>query len=307
MDEKSIETIYREVRELTSSTPESRLKLDDSSEEFLGASAQTLFPGVVVLPLKTPTLPPATRTNCYVLGDENLIIVDPGAARESDLKPLLDYLEGEVAKGKTVDRVVLTHHHGDHIGGAKAVAKKLGVAISAHERTAALLPSVCTERLRPEATLCNQWKVIFTPGHAPGHICLWNSSQKIAVVGDMVAGVGTILIDPDGGNMGEYISSLQLLARLDASWVLPAHGLPIEGGTRIFNWYVKHRLAREQGIVSAIQTDGPQSASELAKSIYPSVEPAVRVLAVRQILSHLEKLKKEGRVVLIEGRYGYGS
>src|SRR5437762_3235465 len=77
-----------------------------------------------------------------------------------------------------------------------------------------------------------------TPGHAPGHLCFADAAARAIVAGDMVASVGTIIVEPeDGGDMTLYLASLRRLrAEVDAgaTRLLPAHGPPIvDGGARL--------------------------------------------------------------------------
>src|SRR4051812_425032 len=73
-------------------------------------------PWIRVLPLRTPTLPPATRTNCYIIGDAaDAVVIDPAtpyADEQARLDAYLDELRIRITE------IVLTHHHVDHVGDA---------------------------------------------------------------------------------------------------------------------------------------------------------------------------------------------
>src|SRR5262249_24119949 len=136
--------------------------------------------------------------------------------------------------GRTLLAIVLTHHHPDHVGGAEFFARELGLPIWAHRETAARLPRLTVSRLLEEGDHIelggpspSRWRVLHTPGHAPGHVCLFDAERRTVVVGDMVASVGTILIEPKDGDMAAYLQELERLASLDAELALPAHGDPI--------------------------------------------------------------------------------
>src|SRR5688572_25489586 len=77
-------------------------------------------PGVVLAPLRTPTLPPATTTNCYIVGHEKLWVVDPGSPHGDEQLRLVRLLEELTRDGATVEGILLTHHHIDHVGGVNA-------------------------------------------------------------------------------------------------------------------------------------------------------------------------------------------
>jgi glyoxylase-like metal-dependent hydrolase (beta-lactamase superfamily II) len=157
-------------------------------------------------------------------------------------------LAAEAAAGRPPALVLLTHHHGDHAGGAAAVAARWGVPIAAHARTAARLTAVVKvdRELAPDedvhGVIC-----VHTPGHADGHLCFAHGDALIA--GDMVAGVGWILIDPDEGDMAEYLASLERLLARPAGALLPAHGPMIADGPAKLREYLAHRRAREALVV----------------------------------------------------------
>ena len=85
-----------------------------------GAPARIeVHPGFVLVPLETPTLPPATHTNCILIGGPELLIVDPGSADPAEQKALDAALDRLLAEGRRVHGVLVTHHHGDHWGGGE--------------------------------------------------------------------------------------------------------------------------------------------------------------------------------------------
>jgi len=113
-------------------------------------------------------------------------------------------------------------------------------------------------------------------------------------VGDMLAGVGTVLIDPGDGDMRVYLDSLRRLAGLeDLVWVLPGHGpaIPPESIMEV----VEHRLWREGQVLLAL-AEGPASLELVTRTAYSDVPPISYALASRSALSHLIKLEQEGRV-----------
>jgi len=258
-------------------------------------------PWIRVLPLRTPTLPPATRTNCYIVGEAGAAVaIDPATPHADEQARLDDYV---VREGIRLVAVVLTHHHVDHVGDAARLAAKHGVPVWAHRETAARVAG----RVQISRTLDDGERLdvgpsglraLFTPGHAPGHLCFVDAAAKAIVAGDMVASVGTIIVEPgDGGDMRLYLESLRRLrGEVDggATTLLPAHGPPIvDGGARL-DFYVAHRLERE-GRVAAALGDAPTTVEELVPPAYPDVAAALYPLAARSLLAHLYKLEYEGR------------
>ena len=141
---------------------------------------------------------------------------------------------------------MLTHHHRDHVGGVEKLARRLRLPVWAHAETAERLNFEVHRELRAGEMLNDEWSILHTPGHAAGHIVLFRHADAAAVVGDMVASVGTILIDPDDGHMGQYIHSLQKLKAVSPKSLHPAHGGPIWDADGRLEHYLRHRLWRNR-------------------------------------------------------------
>ncbi|MCY1020460.1 MBL fold metallo-hydrolase [Pyxidicoccus sp. MSG2] len=257
--------------------------------------------GVRVMALETPTLPPAAHTNAYVLGNGELLVVDPGASDVKQYAKLLSLLSGLKAEGLKVVAVVLTHHHGDHVGGARAVKERLGVPLWCHALTADRL-DFPVERLLEDGEVLElagdvpqRWRVLHTPGHARGHLCLVDERSRAAVVGDMVAGVGSIVIDPPEGNMREYLAQLARLRDLPVTTLYPAHGPPMPDGPAKLQEYLNHRALRESLILQAVPPEGATLA-QVVSTAYADTPPLLHPVAERSALATLEKLMEEGRV-----------
>jgi endoribonuclease LACTB2 len=259
-------------------------------------------PWIRVLPLRTPTLPPATRTNCYLIGDAaSAVVIDPATPYADEQARLDAWLEELCIR---VTEIVLTHHHVDHVADATRLAAKLGgVPVAAHAETAARVRGrvAVTRTLDDGARLDygpRGLRAVFTPGHAPGHLCFVDEAAGAIVAGDMVASIGTIIVEPDdGGDMRVYLESLRRLRRevdAGAATLLPAHGPPITDGGARLDFYVAHRLEREGRVVAALG-DAPAELTALVPAAYPDVAPAVYPLAARSLLAHLQKLEYEGR------------
>jgi glyoxylase-like metal-dependent hydrolase (beta-lactamase superfamily II) len=197
--------------------------------------------------------------------------------------------------------VVLTHHHLDHVSGARAVSEQLGIPVWCHARTADRLPFRADRLLEDgdELVLAGapgmRWRVLHTPGHARGHVSLVDTATRAAVVGDMVAGQGTILIDPPEGDMAEYLRQLARLRELPVRAVYPAHGPPLPDGPSALTALLDHRAMRERRVQAAVSTV-PRPLEELAADAYADTPSAVPYLAERSTFAILEKLRSEGVV-----------
>lgn len=262
--------------------------------------------GVSAFPTRTPTLPPATHTQSYALGKGQVLLVEPATPYADEQRAFIEWARG---LGREIVAIVLTHHHVDHVGGAEVLSRELAVPLWAHRQTAERLPELGIARQLEDGesiTLGDQhWQVLHTPGHAAGHVCLFEPQLGAVIVGDMVASQGTILIEPTDGDMAEYLRQLRRLEGLGARLALPAHGDPIPDPSQLFAYYVAHRLEREQKIVVALEGAGPAGTTDLfiVPSAYADTARAAWPLALLSVRAHLVKLVAEGRARTDGDRY----
>ena len=281
MSESTVDALYEQVRALVPASPSGP-----------PPELAPVAPGIRVLALRTPTLPPAAHTNVYLVGPEAgpVAVVDPGSPYP-DQQAILDRVLATVPPAA----VLLTHHHGDHVGGAAGLAARWSIPIAAHAATARRLAGrVAVTQTIEDGEIAYGATAIFTPGHAEGHLCFAVGDATIA--GDMVAGVGTILIDPSEGDMAVYLASLErLLARPQAA-LLPAHGPAIPDGHGKLSEYLAHRRMRESMVIAALRA-APRTLGDLVAEAYRDTPRALWPLAERSLLAHLVKLTGEHRAV----------
>ncbi len=266
--------------------------------------------GFYLSPLRTPTIPPATHTNCYIVGGEELVIIDPGSPYPDEQARLDQVVESFLAEGSRFREIIITHLHPDHIGGVMHLAEKFNLPVATHRLTAEAINGeggeVRVDRLIEDNELIvlqNQhdelaWRLraLWTPGHARGHLSFYEERTGTLITGDCVVGFGTVVIAPPEGNMKDYLESLRrylVLPKLTA--LMPGHG-PVLADTRgKIEEYIAHRLAREAKIVEALQA-GAQTIPEIVKTVYTDTPVAMHQLAELSVRAHLEKLEAEKRV-----------
>ena len=144
---------------------------------------------------------------------------------------------------------------------------------------------------------------MLTQGHARGHLCFYEELTGAIITGDLVVGIGTVVIDPPEGNMKQYFDSLHRLLKLPKLSILfPAHGPAIGSAREKIEEYIQHRTMRENKILAAVQA-GAGSPHEIVEAAYTDVNPSLWGLAERSTIAHLEKLEEDGRVVRQNGGY----
>jgi ribonuclease/clavin/mitogillin len=264
--------------------------------------------GVYLCPLRTPTIPPATHTNCYLIGGDELVIIDPGSPYPDQQQRLDAVLDRFLREGRRFREILITHLHPDHIGGVQHVATRYQIPVAAHRLTAeAISGDVRVDRwiedneileLR-EARSGLSWslRALWTPGHARGHLSFYEERTGTLLTGDCVVGSGTVVVAPPEGKMTDYLASLQrylTLPRLTA--LLPGHGPVIANARERIEEYLQHRTEREAQIIARLD-GGERTIPCLVKEIYQTVPSSLHTLAELTVLAHLEKLEEEGVVV----------
>jgi glyoxylase-like metal-dependent hydrolase (beta-lactamase superfamily II)/8-oxo-dGTP pyrophosphatase MutT (NUDIX family) len=262
-------------------------------------------PGAILLPLLSPTHPPATTTNCLVLGTERIQVIDPAAVEEAERERLVVALEERLREGGRLDNILITHHHPDHIGAVGFLAGRYDVPVAGHPHALERLPRAPgkTRALSdgdviplgdaPDGSGPWELQVLHTPGHVEGHLAFRDSRYGTLVAGDLLSTVSTVVIDPGEGHLATYLLSLERLLGEDISLVYPGHGLAHKDGPGLVRYFLAHRKKREDKLLSALLLGG--TIEELLATVYDDADPRVHDLARRSLLSGLEKLAEEGR------------
>jgi ribonuclease/clavin/mitogillin len=259
--------------------------------------------GILLVPQRTPTLPPATHTSCFLVGRGELLIVDPGAADEGELGHLFPMIDALKSEGRRPLAIALTHHHHDHVAGVPAVAARYGLPIWAHPLAAERLASHGIEvdrALADEETLALgdfRLTALHTPGHTRDHLCFLEPESGALLAGDLVSSVSTIVIDPPEGDMPSYLASLRRLLDLDVHALYPAHGPVVADGPAKLRAYLDHRLERERQILQAL-AEGLATPAAIVPRVYEGTPQGLFPFAERSVQAHLDKLFAEGKVLV---------
>ncbi len=267
-------------------------------------------PGVECIPIPTQTLPPATHTNCYVLGvaGGDRVIIDPAAKSDEALEILSKKINEIKSTGSEIRATIFTHKHQDHIGDLEKIKDLYQAPIWASKETLETLEKSENYRVLGENdsfTLNGNessisWSVIETPGHCPGHICLVGDAGIVS--GDNVTVIGTILVPSSDGDMNKYLEGLERIKRLNPPLLFPSHGPFSANPEKLLSRYIKHRSKRHKLVLDAVKNNF-KDLEEIAKKSYEDTPGAHPELLVNQTLSHLKGHIKSGKIKFEEGEY----
>lgn len=261
---------------------------------------------LICFPLKTDTLPPATHTNCFIVGRETFAVIDAASKDKAEQQKLFELIESFAKKGFVCSAIIVSHLHTDHFGGETALQSRLRekfgwqIPLSAHKLTAeSLHGKVKIERfitdnevieLKDERGKLFELTALHTPGHARGHLCFYDEAFGFLLSSDNVVGTGSVLIAPPEGNMRDYLNSLEEMRNLpNLRFLCGSHGAAVTGAKAKIESYIAHRLERERKILDAI-ADGAKTPREIVEKVYRDVSPELWQLAEKSVEAHLEKI-----------------
>jgi len=282
-----------------------------SDPEETGQTSVALTPGVpkkldayvtrVVAP--NPGMMTGPGTNTYLVGNSDLAVIDPGPAIDSHIAAVLAAGSGRIRW------VVCTHTHMDHSPAAQAIKAATGAVLLGRPapglpgQDASFVPDRVVEDGDRLMLSGLSLRALHTPGHASNHLCYLLENTRMLFTGDHVMQGSTVVINPPDGDMRAYLASLELLLGEDILILAPGHGYLIGEPHREARRLIRHRMAREQKVVSALARLGKPTPEELVREVYDDVSPRLHGVALRSLAAHLGKLAAEGRVHAADGRY----
>lgn len=242
-------------------------------------------------------------TNTYLIGTDDVAVLDPGPAIPEHIERIV-----EAGAGK-ITRLVCTHTHPDHSPAAAVIARRLGVpmigALTADDQhqDRSFVPD---EQLTDGSLIAGgdwQLRAIATPGHVDNHFCFLLEEEGMVFAGDHIMNGSTVVIVPPGGNMKAYIASLERLLDFPVSAIAPGHGEIIPDCRGEVEKLVRHRLMREAKVVAGLRQTGPATLDELVVVVYNDVDQSLHEWAKLSMLAHLIKLDEDGQVIEQGGRW----
>ena len=245
----------------------------------------------VLVPAHNPGPMTGAGNNTWLIDGREPTLIDAGVGHVAHVDAVAERLDG-----RPLARVLVTHGHADHSSGVTALRARWP-AIEACKWIQS--GDDGWQPLNARASIVagdGELDVIHTPGHAPDHVCFFDAQTRALFSGDMLVLGSTVMIPAGrGGNLRDYLASLDRLAALQPMRAFPGHGAIIERPVALIDEYIAHRRLRESQVLERIAA-GITDVDAMVARIYPNLAMGVLPAARATIEAHLEKLRDEGRV-----------
>lgn len=259
-------------------------------------------------------------TNCFVIGQNNLTIVDPGPIIEGFIPQLVDALKDE-----QINHILITHTHHDHSPAAAELKQLTGAKTYSSGKHQVFRDDIENHFERsgdwaftPDITLKDEqvftcddltFQAIKTDGHCYNHMAYalthiadeaTSEAENALFVGDHIMGWASTIVAPPDGNMSRYMHNLYKLQNSPYNILYSAHGAAIKQPNARIAELIEHRLKREAEILACLNR-GIGDIIEMVKINYPKLDNALMGPAAMSTLSQLEWLIDKNMVVTDAG------
>jgi glyoxylase-like metal-dependent hydrolase (beta-lactamase superfamily II) len=272
------------------------------------AIVEALEPGVGRLLARNPSPFTYFGTQTYLVGEDELVVIDPGPDLPEHVDAIVTALDG-----RNLAAIACTHTHRDHSPASRALKEATGAPIVGCaplvlESIGPRADASFDKLYAPDQVLgdgeaiefdgSNRLVAVATPGHTSNHLCF--AYGDALFTGDHVMGWSTTVVVPPDGDMGAYMHSLDLLRQRGDRIYYPAHGPAVTKPSQLIRGMVGHRLQRERQILRLIG-DKPRDIHDIVANAYPGLDQRLVPAAGGSVLAHLLDLQKRGLVEAGEG------
>ena len=257
-----------------------------------------IIEGVYQLKLSHPSM--SMGVNSYLIVEEgDIYLIDTGYEKTADV--IIDSILHLGMKPDKIKLIINTHSHRDHTGGNNLLKQLSGSSIAIHRLEAQKLPIETQPNiLLQDNDVLNlgsrKFRVIHTPGHCLGQICVYEQNKGLLFSGDHIiegTSTGTVYVGPPEGSVIDYIGSLKKIQALYLKILLPGHGTVIHNSQLKIKEILEHHAHRERQILNILMK-GEKTVDDIAEIIYKGI--VVGRLAKGAVLGRVEKLIHDGLV-----------
>jgi glyoxylase-like metal-dependent hydrolase (beta-lactamase superfamily II) len=269
---------------------------------IVAGAVVAIAPGVRRVTAANPGVMTGPGTNTYILGDDELALIDPGPALDAHRDALLAVV------GDRLRWIFCTHTHRDHSPLARALREATGAEVLGFGATpddGRQDEGFAPDRVLGDGDVVNwgghRLRAVHTPGHASNHLCYLLEDHGVLFTGDHVMQGSTVVISPPDGDMQAYLDSLERLLELPVGAFAPGHGHVIAAPQDEVRRLIAHRLGREEKIHAALAATGPATLEQLVRRAYDDVPERIHNVAMRSLHAHLIRLERHCRAAQAAG------
>lgn len=249
-----------------------------------------------------------TGTGSYIVGRDEVAVIDPGPDLPGHVAAIL-----EATAGERIVAILCTHTHRDHSPASRPLQGATGAPIVGCAPLALADEGIRADAAfdrdyRPDRVIADGetiegpgWtlEAVATPGHTSNHLCYALREAGALFSGDHVMGWSTTVVSPPDGDMADYMASLDRLLARDDRIYYPAHGDPVAAPQRFVRGLAGHRRARE-GQILRLLAEAPRPVAAMVERMYVGVDSRLHLAARQSVLAHLLDLE-DRHVVAREG------
>jgi glyoxylase-like metal-dependent hydrolase (beta-lactamase superfamily II) len=267
------------------------------------ASLEQLEPGIARVLAHNPSAFTYYGTQTYVVGTDEVAVIDPGPDLPEHVEALVDAIGG-----RSVAAIMCTHTHRDHSPASRPLAEAAGAPIIgcaplALETVGSRADASFDGDYAPDRVLADGESIevdgrritaVATPGHTSNHLCF--AYEGALFSGDHVMGWSTTVVVPPDGDMADYMASLEMLRQRGDRIYYPAHGPAVTNPKQYVRGLIGHRLQREKQILKLVSQE-PRPIPDIVANAYPGLDPRLVPAAGGSVFAHLLDLEKRGLVM----------